>query len=185
MAQAGGGAAIGLSGPIKVLVIGPSKSGKSGAASFLAGAHDSMTFSPGPTVGCRVLSFERGGAALELWDVSGDQSYENMWPAMQKDAEGVLLLFTGDAAGAAREAELWLGWFAPVAAVCAVACFSSAAGAASSAGSPNPAGLAMPAPGAKGAGFATPPEVIAIDGGGDALRRLFDRLVSRIVKRRG
>jgi len=175
--------------PLKVLLLGPSKTGKSSAASFLAGqGGDSPLggFSPGPTVGVRILTFERAGAQVELWDVSGDQSYEPAWPAVQKGAEAALVLFNADAPGSAKEAELWLGWFKPP--VCAVAGFTAAPGAASTQGKPNPAGLALPsqpAPGSPEAGaFAAPPELIAVDGGGDALRRVFDRLLARAAKRR-
>ena len=86
---------------MKILLIGPSKTGKSTLASFLAGALDSTTpaAEPAPTVGVRILEFAAAGAPVELWDVSGDQSYENTWPAVQKDADGVILCYAPEAPG--------------------------------------------------------------------------------------
>ncbi len=84
---------------------GPSRSHKSAIASFLAGMTDSLSYNCGPTVGVRVLETERSGVGpVEVWDVSGDQSYENTWPAVQKDTDGVLLLFNADTQGHAVRA---------------------------------------------------------------------------------
>ena len=168
--------------PLKILVIGPSRAGKSGAASFLAGAHASPLYAPGPTAGVRVLAFERGGQAVELWDVSGDQGFESAWPAVQKDAEAWLLMWNADAAGAAREAELWLQWFRPAPGRLAACCLTSAAGAASvpGAANQNPADLPMPA----ALAGAAPPEVLHVDSCGDGLRRALDRLVRAAARAR-
>lgn len=178
--------------PLKILVIGPSKAGKTGAASFLAGSHASPLYAPGPTAGVRVQAFERAGHAVELWDVSGDQGFESAWPAVQKDAEAVLLMWNGDAAGHAKEAELWLQWFRPRRGCAAAVCLTSAPGAASppaeAGGNPNPAGLAMPtapAPGAPGHGaLAAAPEVLHVDACGDGLRRALDRLIRAAARAR-
>jgi hypothetical protein len=176
--------------PLKILVIGPSRAGKSGAASFLAGAHASPLYAPGPTAGVRVLAFERGGHAVELWDVSGDQGFESAWPAVQKDAEAWLLMWNADAAGAAREAELWVQWFRPRAGLAAACCLTSAPGAASVPGAPNqnPAELPMPSPpqpGAPGHGaLVGAPEVLHVDTCGDGLKRALDVLIRAAVRAR-
>jgi len=34
-----------------------------------------------------------GKINLELWDVSGDFSNEKSWPAIQKDADGVMFVY--------------------------------------------------------------------------------------------
>lgn len=88
---------------MKILLVGPSKSGKSALASFLAGISDSAVpaHPPLPTVGCRILELERGGVPVELWDVSGDQSYENCWPAIKHNADGIIFVYSSEAAGQA------------------------------------------------------------------------------------
>ena len=69
---------------IKILIIGPRSSGKSTIANFLAGRKNVLTENYRPTVGCRILEFERDAPksqmistgdskiTIELWDVSGD-----------------------------------------------------------------------------------------------------------------
>ena len=99
------------SGPLKILLVGPSKARKSAIASFLAGVAEIVGDGVGPTIGVRILECERAGRAVEIWDVSGDQAFEGTWPAVQKDADGVLLLFDPEGAGQARELELWHEWF--------------------------------------------------------------------------
>ena len=173
--------------PIKILIFGPSKGGKSGVASFLSGSKTTMNYSPGPTVGVRIFSFERNNTNIELWDVSGDQSYETSWPAVTKDADGGLLIFNADIGGQAKEAELWIGWIKPV--VCACVGFTSIDGALSTPSSNNPSGLTLPSlpgPGTPGAGaFSGPVELLSVTEGGDSMRRVFDKLILRIAKRRG
>jgi len=65
---------------LKVLVIGPTGSGKSTITNFLAGRKHVLSENYRPTVGCRIVEFEESFNALggeqkitiELWDVSGD-----------------------------------------------------------------------------------------------------------------
>ena len=69
---------------IKILIIGPTSSGKSTIANFLAGRKNVTTANYRPTVGCRILEFEKDDPksanvglgdskiTIELWDVSGD-----------------------------------------------------------------------------------------------------------------
>jgi hypothetical protein len=96
-----------MAAPIKILLVGPSKARKSTVASFVAGISESIGESVGPTIGVRILECDRGGNSVELWDVSGDQAFEGTWPAIQKDADGVLLMFDPDGEGQMRELELW------------------------------------------------------------------------------
>ena len=86
---------------MKLLMIGPCKSGKSSLATFLSGMSESPTPSgiPLPTVGCRILELSSHGVGVELWDISGDQSYENTWPAIQQNADGVILCYSPETAG--------------------------------------------------------------------------------------
>jgi GTPase SAR1 family protein len=97
---------------LKILVVGPSKSRKSQLVNYLAGVIDTANGpSPGPTVSARILEGERNGVNLELWDVSGDQSTEAGWPAIQKGADAVLLVYNPEIPGASKECELWAQWF--------------------------------------------------------------------------
>ena len=108
--------------------MGPSRSHKSPLVNCLGGLADRIRDDSLPaTVGVRIVEADRpgvasggaggGGAAggasagLELWDVSGDQSYEATWPAVAKGADAVVLVYDPDNAGAAKEVELWHEWF--------------------------------------------------------------------------
>lgn len=72
--------------------------------------------------GRRILEFEReiagsdhsrsgGQLSVQLWDVSGDQKFEGCWPAIIKDAVGVVLVYDPDKSAQEHEAELWHEWF--------------------------------------------------------------------------
>ena len=88
---------------LKIIVVGPSKSGKTFFSNLLAevrvaertlGAADEDAYSA--TAGVRILEFERSvntgngmqSVSIQLWDSSGDNGKENLWPAIQKDAAG-------------------------------------------------------------------------------------------------
>ncbi|CCI50430.1 unnamed protein product [Albugo candida] len=98
---------------LKVLVIGPKSSGKTTIANFLAGHQDRLGGQEQyqPTVAVRILETECNKASVELWDVSGDQIYEACWPAIIKDAQGVLLVYNPESHSHESEAMLWYEWF--------------------------------------------------------------------------
>ncbi|CAM9877057.1 unnamed protein product [Chrysoparadoxa australica] len=48
---------------------------------------------------------------IELWDVSGDQSYEGCWPAILKDADGVLLVYNPEIPAHEPEVGIWYDQF--------------------------------------------------------------------------
>ena len=86
-----------MSSRVKILVIGPTKSGKSTIANIIGELADGPSELYRPTVGCRIVELERdpppavasfGKFTLELWDVSGDFKYEKCWGPIQKDAHG-------------------------------------------------------------------------------------------------
>lgn len=158
-----------MSSPLKILLVGPSKARKSAIASFLAGVSETVGEGVGPTVGVRILECERSGRAVELWDVSGDQAYEGTWPAVQKDADGILLVFDPETEGQARELELWHEWFVQKTGIAAE---RSAAWAVTSA--PFLGALPTIADGT------TSVESFSVDTA-ESMRRAFDRLVSRIA----
>ncbi|CAG0888356.1 unnamed protein product [Cyprideis torosa] len=73
------------------------ESGKSYLSNFLADATESATGDYRPTKGVRILEFESPAdihkAEVELWDTSGDSQYESCWPAIQRDAGGVIFVY--------------------------------------------------------------------------------------------
>ena len=94
--------------PLKIVMVGPSRSSKSALSLFLCGHSEALTSKAlGPTVGVRVVEAERAGTQVELWDVSGDQAYEGTWPAIQKDMAGVLFVYNPEVAEHLKELELW------------------------------------------------------------------------------
>mmetsp|Transcript_31546 Transcript_31546/g.30865 ORF Transcript_31546/g.30865 Transcript_31546/m.30865 type:complete len:94 (+) Transcript_31546:42-323(+) len=86
---------------IKLLVVGPSKGGKSTIANILGDLQEGPSSIYRPTIGCRIVDFERdpppgvnfGKINIELWDVSGDMQYEKCWPPIQKDAHGIIFVY--------------------------------------------------------------------------------------------
>ncbi|RLN94266.1 hypothetical protein BBJ28_00006988 [Nothophytophthora sp. Chile5] len=114
-------------------------------------------------MGVRILELEKGKASVELWDVSGDQkyalfvslspshrvvvrngsvlldlySYEACWPAVTKDADGVILVYDPASHVHESEALLWYEWFIQSAGVGSSQClvFEHSTGGASNSGS--------------------------------------------------
>ena len=86
---------------IKIVVIGPQRSGKSTVSNILGDLQDGPSTIYRPTMGCRIVDFERdpppgvnfGKLNIELWDVSGDTSYEKCWAPIQKDVHGVIFVY--------------------------------------------------------------------------------------------
>ena len=77
---------------IKILILGPQKAGKSTIANILGDLQDGPSSIYRPTVGCRIVDFERdppasvkqfGKINIELWDLSGDFKYEKCWAPVQ------------------------------------------------------------------------------------------------------
>jgi Rab-like protein 5 len=75
------------------------------------------------------LELEKNKSSIEIWDVSGDQMYdlltkqiskcllindcryESCWPAIIKDANGVILVYNPESHVHESEAILWYEWF--------------------------------------------------------------------------
>ena len=101
----------------KVLVMGPKRCGKTRVANFLAKHDENPDFSAPykATKGARILEFEEGvqlgrkNATLnvELWDCSGDRQYEACWPAILRDAVGVLLVYDPTVKEQEKDIESW------------------------------------------------------------------------------
>uniref|UniRef100_A0A023GF79 Intraflagellar transport protein 22 homolog n=1 Tax=Amblyomma triste TaxID=251400 RepID=A0A023GF79_AMBTT len=105
---------------MKIIVIGPCQSGKTVISNFLAEATENSSGQYQPTKGVRILEFEspqilvkghQTTASVELWDCSGDQKYENCWPAFSKDAQGVLFIYSSDRRNVGTELDTWYNNF--------------------------------------------------------------------------
>ena len=111
---------------VKILVVGPPKVGKSVVADFLSGTRDKPPVEYKETAGLRILETSLEGlnlgggrrvgrgtrANVELWDVAGATRYQNCWPAIRQDADGVIFVFNPMVAGQDRELEFWHKSFA-------------------------------------------------------------------------
>ena len=49
----------------------------------------------------------RTAAQVELWDCSGDKKYENCWPAILRDAHGVIMVYDPTVKTQEKDIELW------------------------------------------------------------------------------
>ncbi|XP_023688820.1 intraflagellar transport protein 22 homolog isoform X2 [Paramormyrops kingsleyae] len=81
----------------KILVIGPSESGKTALSDFLSDATETIGGEYRPTQGVRILEFEsqtldasdkNATLDVELWDCAGDFKFESCWPALMRDSNG-------------------------------------------------------------------------------------------------
>lgn len=86
---------------LKILVIGPPQCGKTEIANNLCQETKSLLGNAMPTIGCRIQELEltlkinelQTSVTIELWDVSGDEKYSMIWPAIKKDADGILIVY--------------------------------------------------------------------------------------------
>mmetsp|Transcript_57402 Transcript_57402/g.123291 ORF Transcript_57402/g.123291 Transcript_57402/m.123291 type:complete len:193 (-) Transcript_57402:95-673(-) len=101
----------------KVLLIGPCQAGKSTIANVLVEQSDGSDNHPyRPTKGVRILELEGEGrryqSTIELWDISGDPAYSRTWPALQQDAQGVVIVYNPDDPQQAQDIErIWADRF--------------------------------------------------------------------------
>ena len=49
----------------------------------------------------------RASAQVEIWDCSGDKKYENCWPAILRDAHGVIMVYDPTVKTQEKDIELW------------------------------------------------------------------------------
>jgi Rab-like protein 5 len=106
---------------VKIILAGPKDSGKTCIANYLGNLTPELTPTSRPTIGVRIVEFERTGLKLvkqkaiqrdgkvlvELWDVSGEKNFQACWPSICKDAQGLLLAFNPDARNAEKDIEFW------------------------------------------------------------------------------
>ena len=82
-------------GAVKICVVGPKSSGKTLICKLLAEqVFHSMEYQP--TAGLRIQELELAhkgrNVQVQLWDFSGDPTYEKYFPVLSKNAKGVLLV---------------------------------------------------------------------------------------------
>lgn len=104
----------------KLLLIGPSESGKTVLANFLSDTVETVGGEYCPTQGVRILEFESQNEGsgdksstceVELWDCAGDFKFESCWPALMKDSNGVVIVFNPDMPRHLTEVETWYSMF--------------------------------------------------------------------------
>ncbi|KAH9578690.1 hypothetical protein LSM04_002361 [Trypanosoma melophagium] len=112
---------------VKILLLGPSRSGKSTLADFLSGMRDAPTKTYRETRPLRILELELGldhlrptgrhppaarRAIVQLWDLSGSSKHQAGWPAVAANADGIIYVFNPEIRGAEKELVLWYKNFA-------------------------------------------------------------------------
>lgn len=101
--------------PLKIVVAGPKGSGKSLISNFLAaqgqGEVPLSSEDYSPTSGVRILEFESRVGNVEIWDASGDHSFESCWKAIMNEADGVILVFNPDAPAQDQQLADWYDFF--------------------------------------------------------------------------
>lgn len=108
---------------MKIALIGPRSAGKTRIANELAGIEIGENQTE-PTEGVRIFNLTKvvnaktsgGGtqqvkAGIELWDCSGDQKYENCWPAIMKDLNGIIVVFDPTSKAQANDVRIWCEYF--------------------------------------------------------------------------
>ncbi|XP_037566264.1 intraflagellar transport protein 22 homolog [Dermacentor silvarum] len=105
---------------MKIIVIGPCQSGKTAISNYLAEATENSSGQYQPTKGVRILEFEspqilvkgrQTTTPVELWDCSGDQKYENCWPAFAKDTQGIVFVYSSDQKNVSTALDVWYNNF--------------------------------------------------------------------------
>ncbi|KAL9651283.1 hypothetical protein ABK040_001236 [Willaertia magna] len=101
---------------IKIVVAGPSRSGKTCIVNYLSGFNSFLGSEYRPTIGLRISELEREISTtekipIELWDVGGDRNFENCWPAIIKDMAGCILVYNPSNVNHLKEIEFWYKTF--------------------------------------------------------------------------
>ena len=94
-------------------------------ANFFADAGDNLGKEYVPTIGCRILEMEQNlkisnrseKTEIELWDCSGDLKYENSWPALSDESNGVIFIYNPKDPAQTKELNQWFTHFAQQAGV--------------------------------------------------------------------
>lgn len=102
---------------LKILIIGPERSGKSVISDYLYENNRDKPKIYRPTIGARILEIEKTipsldkSVIIELWDVSGNIQYESTWFAIQKNTDGILIVQNADRLTQKEEVKGWINNF--------------------------------------------------------------------------
>ncbi|KAK7195792.1 ADP-ribosylation factor family/Miro-like protein/50S ribosome-binding GTPase [Novymonas esmeraldas] len=118
---------------IKILVVGPTKSGKTTIANFLCGTRETPTSKYFETTPLRIGEMEleldstnlsdrrvvfSGGDAktkrvvVQIWDLGGSSKHQAGWPAVAHKADGIIFVFNPAIKNGEKELSLWHKTFA-------------------------------------------------------------------------
>lgn len=105
---------------LKVIVVGPPKSGKTELADILSMASKGFQGNTKPTIALRILEFTttvdvnglQTKIAVQLWDTSGDRKYQMAFPAIAKDADGCIIVYNAHDKSAGKATEEYAKDFA-------------------------------------------------------------------------
>uniref|UniRef100_A0A0D9S0L3 Intraflagellar transport 22 n=1 Tax=Chlorocebus sabaeus TaxID=60711 RepID=A0A0D9S0L3_CHLSB len=102
----------------KILFVGLSQSGKTVLANVLTESSDITEYSPTQGVSVVVCTYNpsyvrrlRHENCLNLGDVGFSERFESCWPALMKDAHGVVIVFSADIPSHRKEMEMWYSCF--------------------------------------------------------------------------
>ena len=96
---------------VKIVVVGPKRSGKSSLCNYLSG-YKEFSSEYRPTLGLRICECDREMQSLEkvsveLWDIGGDRNFENGWPAITKDMNGCIIVYNASNTNHMKDLEFW------------------------------------------------------------------------------
>lgn len=109
-----------MSRPLKFVVAGPKGSGKTIISNYISGHSDALSNENKkyePTSGVRILEFEtrvsnsNNPLNIEIWDTSGDHSFESCWRAIMNEADGVILVYNPDIVSQDQQMSDWYEYF--------------------------------------------------------------------------
>jgi len=87
---------------LKIVVAGPPRSGKTELVDLLSAASKGFQGRPyQATVGVRIqecatqieVNGLQANISVQLWDTSGDEKFQACWPAICKDADGIMIVY--------------------------------------------------------------------------------------------
>lgn len=118
---------------VKIVLLGPSKCGKSTLANFLCGTRDvaaSRYYETNPLrileteleleaakIGDKRVVFSGGDSrkktvTVQVWDLSGSSKHQAGWPAVARNADGIIFAFNPAVKNSEKELGLWYKKFA-------------------------------------------------------------------------
>ena len=105
---------------LKIVIEGFSGAGKTEISSILSSQNGTFQGNASPTVGVKIHEFSTSVEINEdnmtevnvfLWDGSGDERYAGCWPAIAKDADGLVLVYNAFDVQQSRKLETYIEAF--------------------------------------------------------------------------